>query len=446
MWWAFLAVKVTVASLESEWAGQNREILVADPNGVIFLSNRPELRLRALAPLSPSVRERIAASEQFPLDALKPLAKALKLIAPGAVELDIDFGAQAARYLTESAPLDLPGWHAIVLAPLAPIRQQALLTAGALALAALALLLVPLFLLQRQAQITERARIEEAHRLDLEERVQTRTAELDAANEDLRHEIDERRAAEAQLRDTQKELVQTGKLAALGQMSAALSHEINQPLAAVRAYADNAAAYLDRDRVTEARANIGRISEMTDRMAKISGHLRNFARRPGDTLKPVPVIPMIEEVIGLLEPHMRKQAAEIQFTPPDHEVWVIGGPTRLQQVLVNVLNNALDAMAGAPVRRIEIDVVETQTSVEIRVQDTGPGFADGIADQLFEPFFTTKTGAQGMGLGLSISHNIIKDFGGEITASNHPDGGALFQVRLRRTTPNETGRTAMVAE
>ena len=132
--------------------------------------------------------------------------------------------------------------------------------------------------------------------------MQERTADLDAANASLRTEVAERRSAEDRWRKTQKDLVQAGKLAALGQMSAALSHEINQPLAAVKSYADNATLYIERNRIEEAGANITRISEMTDRMAKISGHLRNFARQPGDSLSSVPVGDVVREAVALIDP------------------------------------------------------------------------------------------------------------------------------------------------
>ncbi|MEM8731135.1 MAG: ATP-binding protein [Pseudomonadota bacterium] len=441
-----LTVRATVDALEQEWVGHESEILIADPNGLVFLSSRPDFQNRLLAPLPPAVRDRIISSQQFPVDRLDRLDSTRRVVARERVELGIEIDGRSTRYLSDSVSLELPGWHAIVLAPLEPIRRQALLAASAFGLALTVLALLSLVFYQRWARVTERGRVEEAYRLTLEGRVQARTAELDATNAELLGEVEERRATEAELRRTQQELVQTGKLAALGQMSAALSHEINQPLAAVKSYAENAAQYLDRDRVPEARGNIQRISEMADRMAKISGHLRNFARRPADTLKPVPVGPMIEAVVGLVAPQARAAGAEIRFALPPGELFVIGGPTRLQQVLVNVVTNALDAMGEAQEREVCIDVQPAATEVVIEVRDTGPGFPPGVVEHMFDPFFTTKTVGKGMGLGLSISHNIIKDFGGKITAENHPGGGAVFRVSLRRTDPvQETPRT-LVAE
>ena len=289
----------------------------------------------------------------------------------------------------------------------------------------------------------ERIRVAQSQKAMLEERVRERTADLDAANASLRDEVMVRRRTEERLRKTQKDLVQAGKLAGLGEMSAALSHEINQPLAAVKSYAENARTYLMRNRIDEAEANIRRISEMTDRMARISGNLRNFARQPEDTLKPVPVIDAIHEAIAIIGPRLRQSGTEVVFDPHDMSLRALGGQLRLQQVLVNVMTNAIDAMEDTRTNRIEISADGDLDSVRIFIRDHGPGLAEDQIGQVFEAFFTTKRAGAGMGLGLSISYNIIEDFGGKLTAANHPAGGALFTVRLKAA---ETGGVPLVAE
>ena len=246
-----LVVKVAVDAFEGSWAGSPRDVIVADQNGVVFLSSREDYRLRSLAPLSDGVRARIEATRQFPLDAVRPIPFSASVVAPSAVEIALGEEGAEDRYLSDSEPLVLSGWHAIVLTPLEPVRRQAIfvlavwnLATGAIALAARTY--------QRRARVMERIRVEQTQRGMLEKMVQERTADLDAANMTLRSEVNERKAAEEQLRKTQKDLVQAGELAALGQMSAAISHEINQPLAAVKSYADNAKQYLDRSRADEA--------------------------------------------------------------------------------------------------------------------------------------------------------------------------------------------------
>ena len=264
----------------------------------------------------------------------------------------------------------------------------------------------------------------------LEEKVQERTADLDSANASLRDEVAERRNAEEKLRKSQKELIQAGKLAALGQMSAAISHEINQPLTAIKSYADNASEFLMRARIEDADENIRSISKMSDRIADISRHLRTFARQPGDTLAPFNVSETIAEMIKLVGPQLRAHAAHINFDPSPEDVWAIGGKLRLQQVLVNIVNNALDAMQDVPTPVIDIRTMRDGDRVSISLSDHGPGLPSETMDRIFDAFYTTKEAGTGMGLGMSISHNIISDFGGELTAQHHPQGGAIFTVVL----------------
>lgn len=440
-----LAVKVTAASIETGWAGADREILVTDGNGIIFLTSRPDLRFRALAPLPQSVQDRIVETRQFPLDAIRPLALPVDPRRDGEMWLPPADGGEALHYLSNRTALALPGWHAIVVTPMSPITARAFLALAFWGLGVIVVVLAATLIVQRRVRDAERLRVERSQRAILEEEVQARTAELRTTNASLSTEVAERRSTEAQLRQTQRELVQAGKLAALGQMSAALSHEINQPLAAVKSYADNAVAFLDRGRVADASTNLAHISKMTDRMAKISSHLRNFARRPGDELISIPVGPVVDEAIALIEPLARKRRATLHYAPPEPQIWALGGRLRLQQVIVNLLSNALDAMAAQDNVRIEIDVAETDETVEITVRDHGQGLLPGDEDQLFEPFFTTKPVGKGMGLGLSISFNIVEDFGGKLTAANHPGGGAVFCVRLRRCAAPSTAQV-LVAE
>ena len=440
-----LAVKFTVDSIEAAWTAPGREILVADPNGVIFLSSRPEYRMRGLTRLPMGTIDRIERSRQFPLQAVTPLSFSASVVGAEGVEVVLGEPGSETRYLSSSVPLALPGWHAIALNPFRPIRARTLLVLAIWGLAVLALSLASFAYIQRRARFVERSRIERSQRATLEAMVRRRTADLAAANAGYREEIKERKAAEELLRRTQKELVQAGKLAALGQMSASLSHEINQPLSAIKSYADNAVQYIERGRHETARENITLISKMIDRVARISAHLRNFARRPGDKLSAVPVGEIIQEAIDLVEPHSRKNGAEIRFEPPDVEHWALGGRLRLQQVVVNVLTNAVDSMAGGDQDKVVEVALETMDdTVRVEVRDYGAGLPEAQKDQLFEPFFTTKETGAGMGLGLSISFNIIEDFGGSLCASNHAEGGAVFEINLKKAA--EADAAGLVAE
>ncbi len=440
-----LTVKVTVDAFESAWIDAPVDIMVADSNGIVFLSGSEEYRLRSLVPLTDGIRQRISETKQFPLQALTQIPFSANVIAPNSVEVVLGEPGSEVRYLSDSVSLSLPGWHAIVLTPLDPIRRDVAYAVVLLDLVIIAIGLALLVLIQRRARVVERMRDAQAQQVILEQKVRERTSDLDDANVSLRAEITERRTAEERLRKTQSDLVQAGKLAALGQMSAALSHEINQPLAAVKSYADNARAYIERGRVDEASDNILRISDMTDRMAKISHHLRNFARQPGEKLRAIEVHDCVREAIAILAPQLRQSGVEVSFDPSKPEVWALGGKLRLQQVLVNVMTNANDAMAGQSNKRISLDVDEDDEGVHIHVRDVGPGLPDDALDQIFEAFFTTKQAGSGMGLGLSISYNIIEDFGGKLTAVNRPGGGGHFTITLRRAE-QEKSRANLVAE
>ena len=430
-----VAVKFLVAPFEKSWSGGPHEIIVTDLSDIIFMSSRPDWQFRTLSPPDPSVLDEIAETRQYPLDRIRPLQNDVAALDEGITILTVRED-DATDYVRTSQFLPEVGWRVQLLTPAGPARTQALTV---LALAGLVLLLLTMAgtqVWQRLQRARERDEEQRAAKEELERRVRQRTADLNAANLQLMNEIDERRATEERLRSTQQELVQAGKLAALGQMSAALSHEINQPLAAVKSYADNASAYLDRDRTLEARENMRRISEMADRMATLSGHLRNFARRPQESLGPVDLSGILDDALELMEARLRANGTTVSRDPATKApIWVQGGRVRLQQVFVNLINNAIDAMEDAPAPNIEI-TAETGERVRIFVRDCGPGLDETTSGRVFDPFFTTKLPGKGLGLGLSISFNIVEDFGGHLDAGNNPGRGAFFVVELNSADPH----------
>jgi two-component system C4-dicarboxylate transport sensor histidine kinase DctB len=233
------------------------------------------------------------------------------------------------------------------------------------------------------------------------------------------------------LRQTQAELVQAGKLAALGQMSAALSHEFNQPLAAARNYAENATAYLDRNRVPEARDTIVQILGMIDRMTRISRHLRNFARKPNEQLRAVSLTEAVVGARDVLAWRLDKAGVSLDVQLGDPSPVVTGGLVRLQQVLVNLLSNAIDVVENTGDRRLHLHATSRGEMVEITLRDHGPGVPAALQARIFDPFFSTKEVGKGLGLGLSITYNIVRDFGGSLRVANDPQGGAVFTLTLR---------------
>jgi len=251
-------------------------------------------------------------------------------------------------------------------------------------------------------------------------------------NKALEAEVTERRQAEASLRRAQDDLVQAAKLAALGQMSATLGHEVNQPLGALRNYAENAGTLLSKGRLAETRTALDRILDMADRISAIAKRLHTFGRRPGVQLVAVDVTDAVEaaqEIAGL---RLRQIGVDLTVELPPGLAPVRAGPVRLQQVLVNLLTNAADAVAAGPDRRVRLSARTEADEVVILVEDSGPGVPPDIAPRIFDPFFSTKGVGNGLGLGLSITYNILKDFDGAIALVPGRWTGAAFEVRLHR--------------
>lgn len=426
-----LAVKFTVDEFEEAWRGGDNLIAVTDNDGVIFMSNRPDWHFRTFQPLTAASRSEIEATRRYPMDQLGWLENTQTPFDDGLNRVSItDEGQRAEDFIVQTRAIPEAQWEVWLLTPTGSAWNRAM---GTVAMAALLLLLAGLIVIvviQRRVQLQERIAAALSLKEELEQRVTQRTAELNEANRNIMQEVEERRSAELLLRQTQTELIQAGKLAALGQMSAALSHEFNQPLTAVKSFARNAAAYLDRGEHDKVRRNVKMIDDMVDRLVAISTHLRNFARRPGERTQPILLNQAIESALAILEPKLRAAGRRVHWIAPEEPIWVLGGQVRLQQVFVNLLSNAVDAMNRSPDTVIDMSVEQDKGEVRIDVRDRGAGMTEENIAQLFDPFYTTKEPGQGMGLGLSISYNIVRDFGGSLNGRNHPEGGAVFSVSL----------------
>ncbi len=450
-------VKIQVGQIEDSWRATDHEIMVIDEDGVVFLSSRRRWVLRALAPLTREARQRIAAHRRYDgrellplsLDMGEPVDGVGRIISfkaasaprhatpsqPTSAKPDDDGDSASARnYLMQSRAMLDAGWTVHILANTRSVTRQ-VNTALALVLATFAALtLAAIAVYQRRRRVAERLQFQTTVNAELEHRVALRTDELTRANRQLEAEVGERRRTENELRQTQSELVQASKLAALGQMSAGLSHELNQPLAAIRSYADNARKFMERERYDTANSNLGLIVELTERMARIIRQLRTYARKEPTTVRPTPVVRAIEESLALLHRRIDDAGITVSVDVPDYDLTAIAGEVRLQQVLVNLISNALDAIAAAKPsseRQIRIAAREEQDAVVIRVADSGPGIPPENLLSVFDPFFTTKEVGAGLGLGLSITYGIVQQFGGTISARNPDGGGAEFKIRLR---------------
>lgn len=386
---------------------------MTDANGVVILTSNSQWRFTASRPLDAAERAAIAANLPYPTQAPPPI----KLDAPNWIRQD--------RELKET------GWIVSILAPRSlldrPVRT-ALVAGGGLLL--LLMLLLGL-LMQRRRHYLERIALDSQARQQLEQRVLERTLDLERLNSRLKEEVLEREQAQQELMQAQDELVQASKLSALGTMSASISHEFNQPLAAIRSYADNACVLLDHQRGDDARANLKLISQLTERMASIIAHLRAFARRDRHAPESVALQPAIDDALALLAKRRQAMQVELIRDLPNATLWVQAGETRLRQVLGNLLANALDALSEVPQpRRLWLSAELTTEGVDLHLRDNGPGFSQEALQRAREPFFTTKTSAQGLGLGLAICDTLMRALGGELLFANHPNGGAQLTLRL----------------
>ena len=434
-----VTVKVPLEPLEAAWPGTPDRVIVTDPVGVILMSSRDDWRYRTLAPLSAVELSRIQDQQQYTGASLAPLPIAeRRAFGPGAerVALAGKTGRKLGggeTFLLQSFPLEETG---LTVWSLSPVNQVRGAVTQAMVLAAFGFLIVlglTWIWLQRRLAIRERFETDERHKAELEGKVAARTRDLQTVNADLRAEVVERQRTERELRETQAELVQAAKMAALGQLSAGIGHELNQPLGAIRSYADNAKVLLARDRLPEVEANLTQISGITARMAEIIRRLKTFARKPGHKAEAVCLRAALDDALALMDSRIDGERIEIEVPPEGARV--LADPVRLQQTLVNLIGNALDAMAGSEAPRLRFVAEARGAQTALRVIDNGPGIAAEALDHVFDPFYTTKEPGQGLGLGLSISYNILRDLGGSLAAHNLPEGGACFTLTLPSAGP-----------
>lgn len=420
---------VDIWDVEEVWLGDPQAVFFTDAAGVVFVSNRTELLLRSRVDTPAAVARR--AAQGYAADRLGAFPAVTIKRRAGQQIWHVDGGPYLpgrALYLAQELPVI--GMTGELLMSVVPAERMALLQAAVAFALSLTVGAALLLLIERRRALSARLHIEEMAKAQLETRVAQRTRELSEANRALRWEVAERHEAETALKRAQAELVQAGKLSALGKMSAGLSHELNQPLMAIRSFAENGALLLERDKPEQAAQNLGRISDLARRMGRIIKNLRAFARQESEPVTTVDLSGVVDAVLEMADARLTQADVTLRYQRPAGPVMVRGGEVRLQQVLLNLVTNAADAMEGSAPRVLTIRLMPGHATTVLSVRDTGPGIAE--PEKIFDPFYSTKEvgASEGMGLGLSISYGLVQSFGGAIRGRNPAGGGAEFTVEL----------------
>ena len=396
-----IAVLVDLQQFERAWAGISDALFVTNSEGVIILATEPRWRgltegeALARQPAEGAIERAIQATTDW-------------------TQIPADAYIQGEGVMREEARVPFRGWRMTSFTSYTSVREKvnavlALEIMGFAILVALAF-----YVLSRRTAL----------RMVL---FQQESAGLRALNLRLQREIAERERMQESLAVAEQSLAQSSKLAALGEMSAAVSHELNQPLAAMKTYLAGARLLVGRNRAEEALSSFQRIDDLIERMGAITKQLKSYARKGGDDFRPVALNEALASALSMMEPQLKQRHVRISRIVPDEDVRVMGDRVRLEQVIINLLRNALDATESVSDPEIEIILAAGETAT-LTVRDNGPGIEN--LDDLFEPFFTTKQPGDGVGLGLAISSGIVSDLGGRLSARNGQDGGAVFEVQL----------------
>lgn len=431
-----IVVKITLLQLESIWKQKNEDTFVVDENGIIFLSSHSGLRWKTLGQLTDQVVEKIKQTKQYDLSELQLLHWHKEVTAIEQAFL-VKFGSQTHTVLQQSLKIPDLHWEIFILSDMTTVHQSVsqiqIVTIFGYGFFGIFIL----YLKQRKKRIQEalfaQKQLKQAYD-ELELKVSERTQALVQTNEQLQKEIKEREKATYNLKKAQDELIQATKLAVIGQMAAGITHELNQPLAAMRPLVENMRIFLERQQYGAVERNIEYVLDLVNRMAKITSQLRAFSKKTKSEVKAVCVQSTIQNVLLLLEQSRQIQNVEICTQITEENLYIDADDIRIEQVLLNLCRNALDAMSLVEKPRLVLQLAKENDSVVLSVSDNGSGIEEDIVPHIFEPFFTTKEGGHGLGLGLAISQSIINDYGGEILFFHNQPCGTIFQIHFKQST------------
>ncbi len=428
-----VVVKMDLSKIEDNWQQPDSVFVASDPHNIVFMSSRQDWLFKSLQPLSDADKKQVWTSRQYLDTPIPTLGFVGNLNAPNS-ELKQGYPYNKGTLVVSSLPLPELKLTIRVLSQKQSIVWVTMGYIVVLTLAFTVLFLIGQLIYHRQQRHLQLERIQQEANQKLEFQVMARTAELQA-------EIAQRTETEQTLRLTQDELIQAAKLAVLGQMSASISHELNNPLAAIRSFAENGKLFLQKEKYDRVEDNLTRISALTDRMANISQQLRSFAKKAsGNELTQTRLLPVIASSKELMKPAFKSARVLLATELPTDNIEVQINTIQLEQVLVNLLTNAIEAVKEQQDKQVWL-LVETDTDenkVMIHVDDNGPGLGSHTLSELCEPFLTTKK--NGLGLGLSISQQILAGMNGSLSAHNRAQGGARFSLCLpicQRTEQSE---------
>jgi len=409
-----ITVKVSLSDISSEWIVPDIDFLITDENGVVFLSNKSSFNFKAISKVN---QDQFAGNLRY---------QNKKIISLNSNEFNLnneDFEIihlLNQKYVMLSRKMELEGWHVRSLSKYENIDKEISRRMPIVGALVFLTALIALLLLNIQNQ---RSQFRKQAREELEQKVIERTKALKQSQEDL---------------------IQAAKMAALGQLSTGITHEINNPLTAIRSYADNAEQFLQKDRLDMVESNLKEISKLTVNMASITSQLKSFARKSKGELKTINIEDSIQNALSIIQPkiissgtkiHVKNRSDNASSLVLADEIW-------LSQILLNLISNAISATKENSERMIWISTKETSIKdkkhYSIEVKDNGDGITETNLPRIFEPFFTTKSNTKGLGLGLSISFNLAKDMNGLLEARNHEKGGALFTLSLPMANTEKT--------
>jgi two-component system C4-dicarboxylate transport sensor histidine kinase DctB len=401
-----IVVTVDLGALEGGWRRSRVKVVVTNSEDNVLLASEPNWRKNSLKNL---------------LAAASPTSRVTRAIR----DARESFGAPpyvyiaGTPYIGAEVPVGFRNWRLTYFAGLEDVRARVNAVLALIIMVLALLLALAFYLLSRRARAENR-------------RVKRESDELRALNRRLSAEIAARQRVERNLKDAEQSLEQASKLAALGQMSAAVSHELNQPLAAMKTYLAGARLLLTRKRADEALTSFQRIDDLIERMGGITRQLKSYARKSDIDHEPVDLRDSVRAALAMMAPQLGKMSVNITTTLPSEPVMIEADPLRIEQILVNLLRNALDAIKERDDKRVKIFLVQGEM-ILLSVEDNGEGLR--APDKLFEPFYTTKKPGEGLGLGLAISAGFANELGGRLVARNAPDGGAVFELLLPRERP-----------